>query len=278
MEELVKFLEKVGVDNQVIAQLKDPEEGLNVDELAEEFKTQQREVYANDPDVVKKLETDAKGKARGSVEREIKRVFDISVEEWEENKFGDQKDYKKVLEFGKEKVKKQGTKTAQELQTEIQEKNQKIKWFEDDEIPRIKNESKERENQFYIERHLRKMIGECGDLIVSQNAAMVLVKDGLKSKGLNSLLLEDESEISFKTKDGLAPQDEGKTRNLTNMEVVKGILGNEKVLKESHGGEPIPPKLPKPPPVEKKYVLAGMAEAEKNLDNVTKLEKKPRGS
>ena len=49
---IVQFLEKVGVDNQVIAQLKDPEEGLNVDELANEFKEKQREVYANNPDAV----------------------------------------------------------------------------------------------------------------------------------------------------------------------------------------------------------------------------------
>ena len=98
MEELVKFLEKVGVDNQIIAQLKDPEEGLNVDELAEEFKTSQKEVYANNPDVVKELEKAAAGKARSSCEREIKRVFDISVEEWSEHNFSEEKTkWQKIL-------------------------------------------------------------------------------------------------------------------------------------------------------------------------------------
>jgi len=53
MEELVtKFLENVGVDNATIALLKDPEEELKVEDLADEFKSKQREVYANDPEVI----------------------------------------------------------------------------------------------------------------------------------------------------------------------------------------------------------------------------------
>ena len=152
MEELVtKFLEKVGVDNQVIAQLKDPEDGLNVDELADEFKQLQKEVYANNPDVVKDLEKKAAGKARGSVEREIKRMFDITIEEWEENNFGEEKDYKKVLAFGKDKLKKTGNQTAQELQENNQALVVEIKRLKEEEIPTINTAWEKKINRTDIE-------------------------------------------------------------------------------------------------------------------------------
>jgi len=176
MEELIRFLEEIGVDNKVIANLKEPEEGLNVEELAKEFRESQHEVYANDPDVIKNLEIRATGKARGSVEREIKRVFDISTGEWEENDFGNEKDYKKILQFGIEKIKKQGSKSVQEIQAELQEANKKIKWFDEERIPEINKEWQSKTDKNDIERHFRKLIGDSGDLIVSSDVASTVTE------------------------------------------------------------------------------------------------------
>lgn len=243
MEELTKFLEKVGVDNQVIAQLKDPEEGLNIDELADEFKQSQKEVYANNPDVIKDLEKKAAGKARGSVEREIKRVFDITIEEWEESNFGEEKDYKKVLAFAKDKMKKTGNQTAQELQEEKQALVVEIKRLKEEEIPNLNTEWEKKINRTDIERHYRKLIGESGDLIISPEDAAVIVSNALSDRGYNTELTEDKGGISFKTKEGLVPQDDEGTRNLTPKEVVKSILDGKKLVKQSNAPiEPLPPR------------------------------------
>ena len=276
---IVQFLEKVGVDNQVIAQLKDPEEGLNVDELAKEFKENQREVYANDPDVVKRLRTEAKGKERGSIEREIKRVYGITTEEWEENKFGEEKDYKKVLEFGRKKIETQNTTSKQDLVDENHVLKDKIKWYDDERIPEIQSESKNEVNKFYIERHLQKLIEKSGDITVSARAATILVKEGLKDKGLNSSLTENLDGVLFKTNEGLVPQDEGKTRNLTNMEVIKGILSTEKVLVESKA-TPVPPVTPPviSQPITDKPESLGEKIARENLAEIQDMKPKPRGT
>jgi len=279
MEELTKFLEEIGVDNKVIANLKEPEEGLNVEELAKEFRESQHEVYANDPDVIKNLEIKATGKARGSVEREIKRVFDISTGEWEENDFGNEKDYKKILQFGIEKIKKQGSKSVQEIQAELQEANKKIKWFDEERIPEINKEWQSKTDKNDIERHFRKLIGDSGDLIVSSDVASTVIEKKLNEKGFVPTLNEDRNGVIIKTRDGLIPQDEGKTRNLSNMEIVKGILSGEKLIKESHAPDtpPPPPRpIPGPAPGAKAGELPGLAAAKANLEEVKKVQPSER--
>jgi len=275
MEELIRFLEEIGVDNKVIANLKEPEEGLNVEELAKEFRESQHEVYANDPDVIKNLEIRATGKARGSVEREIKRVFDISTGEWEENDFGNEKDYKKILQFGIEKIKKQGSKSVQEIQAELQEANKKIKWFDEERIPEINKEWQSKTDKNDIERHFRKLIGDSGVLIVSSDVASTVIEKKLNEKGFVPTLNEDRNGVIIKTRDGLIPQDEGKTRNLSNMEIVKGILSGEKLVKESHAQDtPPPPPRPilGPAPGAKAGELPGLAAAKANLEEVKKVQ------
>ena len=275
MEELIRFLEEIGVDNKVIANLKEPEEGLNVEELAKEFRESQHEVYANDPDVIKNLEIRATGKARGSVEREIKRVFDISTGEWEENDFGNEKDYKKILQFGIEKIKKQGSKSVQEIQAELQEANKKIKWFDEERIPEINKEWQSKTDKNDIERHFRKLIGDSGDLIVSSDVASTVIEKKLNEKGFVTELNEDRNGVIIKTRDGLIPQDEGKTRNLSNMEITKGILSDEKLLVQSHATDtpPPPPRpIPGPAPGAKAGELPGLAAAKANLEEVKKVQ------
>jgi len=272
MEELVsKFLENVGVSNETIALLKDPEEDLKVEDLSNEFKSAQREVYANDPEVIKELAAKAKGKERGSVERKIKKVFNITPEDWGENEL--EGDYEKALTFGFDKQKKAGSKSAQEIQAELQDANTKLKWYKDEEIPRIEKESSAKVDRNEASRHLRKLIADSGDLIVSESATIAVVKEELTKKGYTAGLNEAKTDLTIKTQDGLSPQDEGKTRNLTNTEVVKGILESEKLIKQSKA-DPDPPLkkrtlLPQPEPV--KSPLPGMAAAEANLKDLEKM-------
>ncbi len=272
MEELVKFLENVGVSNETIALLKDPEEGLKVEDLAKEFKSAQREVYANDPEVIKELAAKAKGKERGSVERKIKKVFGLTDDEWNTGEL--EGDYEKALTFASDKQKKAGSKSAQEIQVELHDANTKLKWYEEDEIPRIEKESSEKVDKNEASRHLRKLIADSGELIVSESATIAVVKEELTKKGYTAGLNEAKTDLTIKTKDGLSPQDEGKTRNLTNTEVVKGILESEKLIKQSNADPgPDPKKRILIPAGPVKTELPGMKAAEANLKELEKMER-----
>jgi len=275
MEELVtKFLDGIGTKNETVAILKDPPDGLEVDDLIAEFKKEGREVYANDPNVVKEFETKAKGKERGSVERKIKKIFDISSEEWNDNKL--EGDYEKALTFGFDKQKTAGSKSAQEIQAELQDANTKIKWYKDEEIPRIEKESSEKIDKNEANRHLRKVIADSGELIVSESATIAVVKEELNKKGYTIGLNEAKTNLTIKTQDGLSPQDEGKTRNLSNAEVVKSVLESEKLVKQSNATtETIKKKTTLITQTQEpiKSDLPGMAAAEENLEELKKIER-----
>ena len=58
--------------------------------------------------------------------------------------------------------------------------------------------------------------------------------------------LEDD-QLSIKTKDGLAPQNDDKTKNLSNRELIQGILEKEGLLKQSKA-DPDKPPTPAPTP------------------------------
>ena len=273
MEELVKFLENVGVDNATIALLKDPEEGQKTEDLAEEFKSKQRDVYKNDPDVIAELDKNSKGKARGSVERKIKKVFGISNEEWNEHKL--EGDYEKALMFGFDKQKKEGSKSVQDLTTELQDANKKIEWYKDEEIPRIQKVEKLKVDNFHVGRYLRELIvdsGELADNIVSDVAEIVL-KEELRKKGYTTGLTEDDK-LAILTADNTKPQDDKKTRNLSNEEIVKGIMVAKKLVKQSNA-DPDPNKKPVLPiqkpgeeSEEKGFVHP---KAKQNLEDVSKI-------
>lgn len=238
MEEIVKkFLENVGVASDVITKLTEPEEGLEVDTLVDEFKANQREVYANDPDVIKNLRNEAKGKERGSVEREIRRVFNITPEEVGENEL--EGDYKKHLEFGKKKTEKQGNKTAQQIQTELQAANKENERLINEEIPIIKKDAQKEIDLFYIERYSQKLIKDerIGKILVLDDVATTVFEKGLKEKGYNVSLNDDRDDIKIRTKDGLIPQDLGKTRNLEKWEIAKDIFEDKKLVQQSNAGE-----------------------------------------
>ena len=115
------------------------------------------------------------------------------------------------------------------------------------------------------------MIADSGELIVSESATMSVVKEELTKKGYTAGLNEAKTDLIIKTKDGLSPQDEGKTRNLTNTEVVKSILESEKLIKQSNAGTEPPPKKKVLPTSEPTKSTPGMAKAEQNLKDLEKM-------
>ena len=234
-----KFLDGIGIDSGTIANLKDPGDDLDVKKLSDEHKEKQKEVFSNDPDVIKDLATKAKGKERSSVERKVKKVFGISNDDWNSNDLDG--DYEKALLFALEEQKKKGNQSAADAQADLQDANKKIKWFEETEIPRIETEANAKVDKGIISRHLRELIGDSGELIVSESVATTVLNEELRKKGYNTEL--KDGTLTIKTEDGLSPQDDGKTRNLSNAEVVKSILESEKLVKQSKA-DPDPDKKP----------------------------------
>jgi len=276
MEELKKFLKKCGHDIKVIDQLigfeelsDDDKQKVDIDLFSDSFKSGQREVFKNDPDFINELKGEARGKERGSVERAIRRALEITAEEVRENEL--EGNYDKLLIFGKEKVEKSGTGTAQELQNELHNAKEKIKNYEENVIPNLKEEGKGEINKFHIKNRIHELISESGELAVNQKVATTIVNEYLNN---DYQITYDNDEIVIKTRDGLIPQDKDKTRNLTNLELIKGKLETEGLLKQSQGlGSP--PLPPPPPPVagEMKFRPQGMDAAEESVNQKIRVKK-----
>lgn len=266
MEDLQKkFLLKVGVASDVITQLEANEEGLDVEKLATDFKASQRDVFKNDPEIIGELTGSLRGKERGSVERKIKKEFGITAEEWGENEL--EGDYAKAITYGINKLKKESNKPAEELQKELQEANQAILDYREKVIPEIENKAQQKINQFYVQNRLHGLIEESGELIVAKDVANTVITNEFAKLGYNTEI--NDGTLTIKTKDGLAPQDKDKTRNLSNSEVVKSILETKGLLKQSKADpdtDPAPTFRRDPEPA-KKPSTSGMPGLEKALQH-----------
>lgn len=277
MEDLKKFLLKVGVASDAITQLTEsPEEGLTkevIDGLAKDFKASQRDVFKNDPEIVGELTGSLRGKERGSVERKIKKEFGLTAEEWGENEL--EGDYGKAIAFGINKLKTESGKPAEKLQTELQEANQKNLDYEEKVIPGIREEAKQEISKFYVQNRYQELIGECGELIVGNDVALTVLTNEFAKSGLKSEI--ENGKLTIKTGDGLAPQDKDKTRNLSNLEVAKGIFDRTGLLKKSNADPDQPEKTtlkrePTPTPEPGKIELPGLQKAREHEKNLKKVQ------
>ena len=130
-------------------------------------------------------------------------------------------------------------------------------------------------DNFHVGRYLRELIvdsGELADNIVSDVAEIVL-KEELRKKGYTTGLTEDDK-LAILTADNTKPQDDKKTRNLSNEEIVKGIMVAKKLVKQSNA-DPDPnkkPVLPIQKPGEKPEGTGFVhPKAKQNLEDVSKI-------
>lgn len=271
MEELKKFLLKVGVASDAIAQLTEADSEPDVEKLASDFKASQRDVFKNDPEIIGELTGSLRGKERGSVERKIKKEFGITAEEWGESEL--EGDYGKAIAFGINKLKTESGKPAEKLQTDLQEANQAILNYKEKVIPEIEDKAQQRINQFYVQNKLHGLIEDSGELIVAADVANTVVINEFAKLGLKPTI--EGNDLTIKTGDGLAPQDKDKTRNLSNSEVVKGILDSKGLIKQSKADpDPQPGKVYNPDPQPDKVELPHLKAArehEKDLGQDVKV-------
>jgi hypothetical protein len=250
MEERLKaFLLKCGLNDGILTQLQ--KEDANLDELSTQFRKDLRDVVKNDPEFRSDIEASVKGKERASIERVAKRLFGITPEEAKEHGLGE--DYEKLMEFARDKQKKDLSKTAQELQAQLQAANAEILKYKDEEIPRIRKEEQAKVDGFFRSNLIADIVSKSGELLVSPKAAAVIVNSYLSDNGYVQELTDDKRGLVIKTKDGLLPQNTEKTKNLTTDELVKSILMSEKLIRQSQAqpapqGQPVPSQAQRPKP------------------------------
>jgi len=225
MKNIETFLKKIGVKSDVISKLTTDDE-LNVDEFAQSFKSNFRDVIANDPEFIQPIKDEIRGTELSKVEHKLKKTFGLSADEIKEKKFDD------ILQIAHDKLKLSGSSTTDELQNRIIELTKENKRLTDEIIPAKENEAKEQIKSFKKESAIRSILGS-KQLIVSSEVVFPAVQNYI-NKQFN-VDLNDDGSLIVKTKDGLNPLNDDGTKVLTFDEILENQLKSLNVVKQSNG-------------------------------------------
>ena len=138
MNQLTKdYLIKLGVNAETLVTLSAEElpEDVTIESLAGEFTTAQLTLAKNNPDLIKGIRDEIRGTELSKIEHRIKKTFDLSAEEMKDKKF------EEILDVAKLKVSTAAGSTSEELQDQILQLNNKVKDYEDIQLPAARNES-----------------------------------------------------------------------------------------------------------------------------------------
>lgn len=235
MKNFETFLKKIGVKSDIISKLSTDDE-INVDEFAQTFKTNIREVIANDPDFIQPIKDEIRGTELGKLEHKVKKTFGLTSDDVKEKKFDE------ILQTALEKTKSSGSTTNDELQNKIIELTRENKRLTDEIIPAKESEAKEQIKSFKKESTIRSILG-AKQLIVSPEVVFPAIQNHI-NKAFN-VDINDDGSLIVKTKDGLNPLNEDGTKVLSFDEILDNQLKTLNVLKQSNG-------TPDPKPLERK--------------------------
>ncbi len=112
MKNFETFLKKIGVKSDIISKLSTEDE-INVDEFAQSFKTNIREVMSNDPDFIQPIKDEIRGTELGKLEHKVKKTFALTSDDVKDKKFDE------ILQTALDKTKSSGSTTNDDLQNKI---------------------------------------------------------------------------------------------------------------------------------------------------------------
>jgi hypothetical protein len=243
------------------------------------------EVYKNDPDLVSELRKQADGKARGSVEAKLKKIFNLNEDDLKDidKESKDALFYEEISKVALRKASSTKDKTVEKLQIELQETNAEVKRLKEEDIPNIKMQTTKEIEKFHINQKINEMLPEEKMLIIKPKIASKLVTDYLWSD--YNMGINEKGELVIKTKDGLIPQNADKTKNLTVTELIDMKLVQDGLKRESNADDKKAEegkrdftdyKRPLKDDPEKPYraKLRGMRAAEENIGELNKMDKK----
>jgi hypothetical protein len=253
-----ELLKQLGFTESEIQSLE--KEETNVSELAQSFKEKQKEVTQNDPDIIKNLQKQADGKARGSITSAIKNEFGLKDEDLKEWNAEESGAYKNLLKIAHGKLNSKSSEPIANLQQELQEANKQLQKFEQEVIPSLKEQAQKDIKRYRAELKITNKISEEQNLLIPSS----IVDKNIKNEIFNQfdVDLNDNGEILIKTKDGLVPQNKEKTKNLTFDDILTDFITPYK-RQSNAGNEPkntIPEKE-----TPNKYNLPGLEKANQNL-------------
>jgi len=236
--DLIKFLTDLGLkkkDAEKIAK-DNPDDGKDTIEqddlktIVSDFKEDQSQFVKNDKEFIDKIKGEEAAKLNDIWRTKVKRAAGLTNDDIKD------KSNDEIVKIGFDVVRKKGDATSEEIQKENIELINKIKKLEEEEIPRIKNETKNYQETLRKEALLEKLIIS-KKLRSSPNAAIAVIKDKLSKgykidfndKGELELFVDGEGKIKAKNKDG--------SKLMSIDDFITETLEDEKLLELSNGGK-----------------------------------------
>lgn len=231
------FLEKIGVEKEVIDNLfsEEPAEDFKVEEISKSYLDGIKEVKGEDPEMISKIRSEAKGEIMSKNEHKIVKAFGLTKEEVADKKFDE------ILDVIKQKNKEAGNDTANELQEKLLSANQKIKTFEDETIPKIRSEAADKIKMHRVKAEVNGAIS--GIETVVDNQVLIPVVQSHLDNNFKFEIAEDGS-LEVRTKEGTAPLNKDGTKKIGLDGIVKEHISSLNLLKQSNAGT-TPEELPK---------------------------------
>jgi hypothetical protein len=204
------------------------DESIDITPFVDSFRAKQKELFTNDPEIVKPIQAAERAKIQASHETKIKRLFDLTPEEVKEKTFD------QIVELAKEKVGNSKSKTTDEIQLQLVEANKKIKQYEEEIIPAKEQEKEDFKKQYVIKDKLTKKIASM-PLSIDPEAAMMILEAQLAKS--NKLELDENGDLVILDKEGNKPMNETRTKIFTIDEILDSTASKYKIKKESNAGE-----------------------------------------
>lgn len=229
MKNLEDFLKKIGVQKDVISKLQSEDE-LNIDEIAEGYRSQIKAAVASDPTVLEAIKKEVNGEVLSKVEHKLKKTFGLDPVEMSGKKFDE------IVNLAYEKATTAVQSTGDEWQTKYMELSKEHKKIVEEILPAKEAEKNEFVKSFQINTlQMAKLAAK--KLAVSQKLAVAGIQDILKEMKVKLELSEDGDEIIPKTKDGLNVLSKDGTHVLKYDELLDNILGPDglNIVQQSNG-------------------------------------------
>lgn len=229
-----KLLKALGFDSKDITAIakavKDSKEDeIDLDELLTTYKATQRKLMENDPDLVTEVARKEKGKLLDIWTKEIRKEFGLEAADVKDKPFQD------VIKLAKAESVKGTSKDLQTLEQENVDLKNKVKNFEEVEIPKVKSEVEVMKRNFKTGNKLQKKI-PTADLRVPFETAEKTLRSDIAE--LYDLDLDDKEEILIYSKGSkLQAKSADGTKLLTLDDVVADVLKRNKYVKESNADD-----------------------------------------
>lgn len=266
MKNLEDFLKKIGVQKDVIAKLQSEEE-VNIDEIADGYRSQIKTAVASDPAVLESIKKEVNGEVLSKVEHKLKKTFGLDPMEMSGKKFDE------IVNLAYEKATSAVQSTGDEWQTKYMELSKEHKKLVEEVLPAKEAEKSEFVKAFQINTlQMAKLAAK--KLAVSQKLAVAGIQDTLKEMKVKLELSDDGDAIVPKTKDGLNVLSKDGTRVLNYDELLDEILGpnNLNIMQQSNGnqnaGQPLKGVEFEKKVDSTKFNLPGLAAARENAEKL----------